>query len=245
MDIIVLSDRAWADEVAARWADRLAVNVDLRMCCPTGQTPVPLYTAMATLCDLGIADFGAATIVLLDEYLGLEPGASGRCDEMLRRHLVDRLRPAPAAVRTIGVGSLGPTDPDLEVEAAAIEAELVARPLDLALLGVGGNGHVGMNEPGSAPDSPTRIVELAASTRLAAASYGAEPVPTHGVTIGLRALLAAAEVWILATGSTKADVVAAIVDGPTTVEMPASLFRDHTNCTLFVDTAAWARRPPT
>lgn len=242
MDIVILPDDSWADEVASRWAALLAVNVDLRMCCPTGQTPVPLYAAMATLCNSGIADFGAATIVLLDEYLGLGPGASGRCDEMLRRHLLDRLAPAPAAVRTIDVGSLGPTDPELAAEAAAIEAKLVAQPLDLALLGVGRNGHVGMNEPGSAPESPTRIVELAASTRLAAASYGAEPVPTHGVTIGLRALLAAAEVWILATGSTKAGVVAAIVEGPTTTDVPASLFRAHGNCKLFVDAAAWGRR---
>jgi glucosamine-6-phosphate deaminase len=160
---------------------------------------------------------------------------------MLRRDLLDQLTPAPAAVRMIDVGSGGPIDPEVVAEAAAIEAELVARPLDLALLGVGNNGHVGMNEPGSSPDSPTRVVELAASTRSAAAGYGVEPVPTHGVTIGLRALLAATEVWILATGSTKADVVAAIVDGPTTTDVPASLFREHENCTLFVDESAWAR----
>jgi len=92
---------------------------------------------------------------------------------------------------------------------AAIEA---AGGLDLAILGLGANGHVGMNEPGTPAGAPTRPVDLAPSTIEAARGYGADPPPTRGVTLGLGPLLAAREVWLLARGESKA----AILPGPST-----------------------------
>jgi glucosamine-6-phosphate deaminase len=118
---------------------------------------------------------------------------------------------------------------------AAIDA---AGGLDLVVLGLGANGHVGMNEPGSAADARTRVVELAPSTRDASIGYGATEPPTHGVTLGMATILAAREMWLLATGSRKRQVLSATLDGPLTPDVPASLLRRHPALRVIADDAA-------
>ena len=134
--------------------------------------------------------------------------------------------------------------PHPEAACAAFEAEgEEAGGIDLVVLGLGRNGHVGMNEPGSRIDSPTRVVELTPPTRDAAIGYGADPPPTHGVTLGMAPILTAREIWLLATGPEKREILHRVLEGPTSPDVPATLLLGHQRLAVVVDeAAAHARR---
>jgi glucosamine-6-phosphate deaminase len=233
--IDVLPTAEWAAAVGAELAERLSSRPDLRICLPTGETPAPLYAELVAAEAEGRVSFGAATLVLLDEWVGLPPGDPARCDVSLRAALLERLRTPPAAYIPIDVD--GP-DP----EAAAARHDAAAAGLDLALVGLGMNGHVGLNEPGSGPDAPTRLARVAASTRDAAVSrYGASLPPTAGITIGVARLLAADEVWLLVTGERKAEILRRVLEEPEGPDRPASWLRRHPRLTVFADEPASSR----
>lgn len=178
-------------------------------------------------------------VILLDEYVGLPAGHPARCDARLRRELLDLLPEPPAAVHVIDVDGL-----DADAAAAAHDATAAAG-IDVALLGLGANGHVGLNEPGSRPDDPTRVVRLAASSRRAAAErYGADPPPAAGVTLGLDRLLGAGEAWLLVTGSSKAEVLARAIDAPEGPDCPASYLPRHPRLRVIADEPAAAELLP-
>lgn len=217
----------WADDVAAAWLGLLAADPSLRMCLATGSTPLPVYERMAH----APGAFADSAILLLDEFGGLPPGDPASCDAVLRSSLVDAV--APADYRTIDTAAA-------DVECPAIDSWIDGGGgIDLAILGLGRNGHVGMNEPGAPIDGRTARVALAASTIDGAQRYfEGRARPTWGVTVGLRDLLAAGEVWVLATGEDKAAIVARSADGPVTPDVPASLLQHHPNCTWWLDHAA-------
>ena len=230
----ILPASAWADHVAGLLADRLAARPDLVVCLPTGSTPLPVYEALPGILRARSLSAAAATVVLLDEYVGLAAGHTARCDSMLRRGLLDRLDPGVARFISFEVDDLSPQAACTKVDAAVT----AAGGLDLVVLGLGRNGHIGMNEPGSAVDAPTRVIELATSTREAALGYGADPPPTHGVTLGMAGILAAREVWLLATGADKAAILARTLDGPVTPDVPATMLRGHPGLRVIVDDEA-------
>jgi glucosamine-6-phosphate deaminase len=230
----VLAAGAWADRVAGLIAERLRGNPALRVCLPTGDTPVPVYDAVVALARDGACSFEDATVVLLDEWVGLPPGDPARCDTRIRAGLLDRLPAPPAAVHVIDADDPSP-------EAAAGRHDAVARDLDLVILGLGMNGHVGFNEPGSVPDSPTRVLPLTDASRDAArARYGSRSVPTAGITIGMDRILAAGEVWLLVTGERKAPVLRRALEEPEAPACPASFLRRHPRLTVFADEPAAA-----
>jgi glucosamine-6-phosphate deaminase len=235
--LVVLPAADWAPAVAAELAERLSGRPDLRIVLPTGDTPSPLYEEVVRAEREDRLALGGVTIVQLDEWVGLPPDDPARCDRRLRTELVARLRTPPAAFVTIDVD--GP-DPD----AAARRHDDAARGIGLALLGLGPNGHVGFNEPGSGPDDPTRLVRLAVSSRDAAtARYGATRVPTAGITIGLARLLEADEAWLLVTGERKAAILRRVLVEPEGPDRPASYLRRHPRLTVFADAEAAALLP--
>ena len=234
----VLPAAAWAEQVAGLLADRLAARPDLVVCLPTGSTPLPMYEALPGILRARSLSAAAATVVLLDEYVGLPAGHRARCDSMLRRGLLDHLDPGVARFITFEVDDLSPQAACTKVDAAVT----AAGGLDLVVLGLGRNGHVGMNEPGSAPAATTRVVELAPSTRAAAIGYGVDPPPTYGVTLGMEGILAAREIWLLATGAPKAEILARVLDEPSSADVPASLLRGHPGLRIIVDDEAAPRR---
>lgn len=231
--IDVLPASSWATSVAEGLAERIRAVPDLRLCLPTGDTPSPVYAALAAIAERGEVSFGAATIVLLDEYLGLAQGHPARCDARLRRELIDGLAPQPAAFHEIDVD--GPDDDD----AARRHDAIAAAGLDLVLLGLGGNGHIGLNEPGSRPEDPTRVVRIAASSRAVAVErYGADPPPTGGITLGIGRLLEAREIWLLVTGERKASILARALEHPEGPDCPASYLRRHPTVRAIADEPA-------
>jgi len=233
------SPQTWAEHVAARFASLLADEPGTRMALPTGATPEPVYAGIIEAVRSGIASFRRAHVYLLDEFGGVPVDAKGRCDVMLHRELLDHVDLSPEHYHR-----LDPEAADLAAMCAAYDASMKP-PLDLMMLGIGRNGHVGMNEPGTSPESATRRVELAPSTTQASARYFGEgaALPTWGVTIGLSAILAAGTIWILATGESKADIVRDVLLEPVSTVRPASLLRGHANCWLFLDAAAASKLP--
>jgi glucosamine-6-phosphate deaminase len=223
----------WAARVAEELAGRVAANPRLRLCLPTGDTPAPVYAALPAALARARATLRDATVVSLDEWLGLAPGDPARGDVRLRHDLLDHLPEPPAAVHLFRVDALPPEAAVAEVDAVA------ARGLDLVLLGLGMNGHVGFNEPGSTADSPSRIVELApASRRAAVERYGAGRGPSGGATLGLARLLEAAEIWLLATGARKRDVLHRALEDAESPDCPATYLRRHRRLRVLADDAA-------
>ncbi len=220
----------WAATVGRRLAARLDEQPRLRLCLPTGNTPSPAYRAFVT----AGGRLDQAEVFLLDEFV-LPAGHPARCDVMLATALLHRLPAPPAILRQLDVGV-----DDLEAECARYEGLVAERPLDLTLLGLGTNGHLGLNEPGTARSSLTRVVELAPDTVRHAAEYGHGAAPEYGVTIGMKAILASAEIWLLVTGSHKAEILRRTLDGPIGPAVPASFLQEHRNTVVLTDEGAAA-----
>jgi glucosamine-6-phosphate deaminase len=217
-------------------ADRLESSPDLVVCLPTGQTPIPVYDQFSAAMRKRGVSASRATIVVLDEYVGLPHGNSLSSREVLRRTVVDQLSPAPRRFIAFDVDHLPPADACRRFDAAVS----AAGGLGLVVLGLGSNGHIGVNEPGSAADSATRMVALAVATRDAARGYGIDPPPTHGVTLGMAAILAAPEVWLLVRGSGKSSILARALEGAVSEGLPASLLQHHTGLRVIADSPAAA-----
>jgi glucosamine-6-phosphate deaminase len=227
------SPASWCAALATYWRDRLRLNPALRHCLPSGNTPIPLFREMAQLTQRGVISFRDATVFVLDEFGGLAPDDPGTCRNMLERDFMAGLDLPRAQFRYFNAAA-----PDLDAECRAYDGE-IGNGFDLVLLGIGGNGHLGMNEPGSGPDAPTRRTELHPATTAASARYlNHGRLPTWGLTVGMKQFFASKEVWLIATGRGKANIVKKIVKGECTEQVPASLMRQHSNCSLFIDAEA-------
>ena len=227
------TESAWTHAICSLWRDRLRAKPDLRMCLPSGTTPVDVYEEMSRSAREGLVSFRRSTIFALDEFGGLATDDPGRTSHTLRRQLIDAVDLPSGAFHT-----LDPESGDIVGHCREYDA-IIGRGFDLVLLGIGANGHLGMNEPGSSPDSETRRVGLHESTIQSSARYFAHTkLPTWGLTVGLRALLAAKEAWVLAKGTSKARIVRDTLSGDVGRSNPASLLRHHSNAWLFLDDAA-------
>ena len=231
------SIETWAEYLARLWVERLQALPDMRICLAAGNTPVPVCEAMVRACRAEEASFGEATIFAMDEYGELAPDDPGRCANMIRRCLLDHVD-LPAD----NFHELATEAENLEQVYADYDAA-IGEGFDLAILGIGLNGHLGMNEPGSSAEATTHRVELHPVSIQSAVGYmdGGEP-PRWGITVGMKHLLEAKEVWLLAAGEAKAEIIAQVAQGKPTTDIPASLLRDHPECTPVLDTEAAAMR---
>jgi glucosamine-6-phosphate deaminase len=232
------SEPAWVNGACALWTDRLRANPRLRICLPTGMTPAAVYAEMVRRVGAGLVSFEKSTIFALDEFGGLPAQNPGLTRNTLLRQLIAGIDLPVSAFFSLDVDA---TDIDRTCERydAAI-----GRGFDLVLLGIGLNGHLGMNEPGTPADSRTRRVELHQSTIQSSMRYfpdtAPQDLPRWGVTVGLKPILDSSEVWVLAKGSAKAPIVREAFAGEVTPDVPASLLQHHRHCSLFVDADAGA-----
>jgi glucosamine-6-phosphate deaminase len=235
--------RLVAREIVARLASRRAQGRRMVLGVATGRSPLGVYAELARLRRVEQRSFEDLTVFALDEYLGLAPGHPASFHTFVRRRVQQPLGLDPAEVHVLP-SAVDPSAAHAVCEAyeGAIRA---AGGVDLQLLGIGGNGHLAFNEPGSARSSRTRVVALASETRAANSPDFPpdETVPTHALTQGIATLLAGHSLRVLAFGAHKADIVARSLTQPIGPELPATFLREHDDVELLLDPTAAAGLP--
>ncbi|NMA55623.1 MAG: glucosamine-6-phosphate deaminase [Firmicutes bacterium] len=238
MNIKIVADyETLSREAAAIVASKIAAGPKTVLALPTGNTPIGMYKQLVRLYREGKVDLSRVWVFALDEYARVPASDQHSFSYFLRQHLID-----PAG--------LGPRFDHLRGEAACFETEcrryeqaIAARGgLDLAVLGLGVNGHIAFNEPGTSFDSRTHVVDLAASTREANASYFPDgfKIPAQGLTMGIGTILAAKEILLLASGKSKAAIMAHIMAAEPAPAIPASALKTHPRTTWLLDQEAAA-----
>ena len=195
----------------------------------TGSTPITLYEAL-TASDL---DFSDKTSINLDEYVGLAPDNPQSYHYFMQQHLFNK---KPFATSYVPDGLA--TDADAETQ--RYDDIIAANPIDLQILGIGRNGHIGFNEPGSPLTGKTHKVPLTQSTIDANARFfeNEEDVPRFAYSMGIGSIMTAKHILLMAYGENKADAIQKMVEGPVTNHVPASALQNHNNVTIIVDVAA-------
>ncbi|GAA3214960.1 glucosamine-6-phosphate deaminase [Actinocorallia longicatena] len=240
MEVVIVKDKAAQGElVAAAVARLVGEKPDALLGVATGSTPLPVYEALAALVAGGL-DVSRLRVCQLDEYVGLPAGHPESYREVVRKEVVQRLG-LPAGSFLGPDGGAG----DIVAACAAYERVLAeAGGVDLQILGVGTDGHIGFNEPCSSLASRTRIKTLTEQTRVDNARFFGDDlsqVPQHVITQGIGTILEARHLVLLATGEGKAEAVAATVEGPLSALVPASALQLHPHATVVVDEAAASR----
>jgi glucosamine-6-phosphate deaminase len=220
-------------QVAASLGQRPALVLGLA----TGRTPIRLYHELGTLHAHGQADFSRVTTFNLDEFAGIPGDHRGSYRVFMHEHLFSRVNLPPEQIHFLDGAA---ADPEAECERYEI-AIAAAGGIDLQILGIGTNGHIGFNEPARTLEPRTHRVTLKGSTRRSNATLfhgDPEQVPTHALSMGMATILHARRIILIATGKSKARCVERMVKGPIDTRMPASFLQLHRDVELAVDRAA-------
>ena len=240
---LITTDDYEALSVAA--AENLAAAVSANptavLLLATGESPMGLYRAITALRARGELETSGLRIVQLDEYLGVTP------DD--RRSLYRWLSEAvlqPWGIPDSQVVRLRGDAPDPQDACRRFEEAVRARGgIEISVVGIGLNGHLGFNEPPSGPEDRTRVVALTEASIGSNAAYwgGRDQVPPQALTAGMDLLLAAHRTLLVASGERKREILHRAVAGPMTLEVPASFLQQASNVTVIADTAAWPGAP--
>ncbi|KRM86561.1 glucosamine-6-phosphate deaminase [Lacticaseibacillus thailandensis] len=232
MDVRVFDGKAAASKAAFE-VIKDAMNHGIQtLGLATGSSPVDLYDDM-TSSDL---DFSHMTSVNLDEYVGLDPKNDQSYHYFMNQHLFSK-KPFKQSFVPDGQAA------DIEQAAKDYDRIIEEHPIDIQLLGIGRNGHIGFNEPGTPFDGGTHKVALTQSTIDANARFfeHEEDVPRYAISMGIGSIMKSKQIILLAFGEDKADAIKATVEGPVTEDVPASVLQKHNNVILFIDEEAAAR----
>ncbi len=240
MEVVILRT---AEQVAELGADAieelLAAEPDATLGLATGSSPLGVYRELGRRVAAGTVSLARARGFLLDEYVGLSADHPQGYRAVIRRELEELVDLAEDAVAGPDGGA-----PDLPAACADYERRIAAAGgIDLQLLGVGTDGHVAFNEPGSSLASRTRVKTLTDRTRADNARFFSSPqdVPRHVITQGLGTIREARHLVLIATSAAKADVVRQLVEGPVTASCPASVLQLHPHVTVILDEDAATR----
>jgi len=235
MEIVIAGDYLeLSREAARRIAKTVLLNPSSVIALPTGETPKGLYHLLSAWAREGITDLSHAVLFNLDEYLGIPPDHPQSFRRYMEEHLLRHVR-----VGTHHIPDANARDP--EAECRRYEGLISAHGgIDLAVLGLGPNGHIAFNEPGTPFESATHVVTLSRETRLREAPRfgGVEEVPEKAITMGIRTIMNARELLLLASGEEKAVAVQQALRGPVTPEVPASVLQLHPRLTVILDRKA-------
>jgi len=229
-----------ASALAREVAEALSAKPTLVLGLATGRTPIPLYDELAHLHAQGHVDFRRATTFNLDEFLGVAPNDPRGYHAFMRRHLFDRVNIDPSRINFLHGVAGDPLAECVRYERAIARAG----GIDIQILGLGMNGHIGFNEPGRALVAATHRVRLTMATRRAnAALFGnrARNVPKEALSMGMATILRARRIVLLSTGASKARCVERMLRGHLTTRLPASFLHVHANAEVWLDRAAASR----
>ena len=238
MEVVIVSDDAAVGEAAAAKITQIATTAGPRVVLglATGSSPVSAYQALARRIDARALDLCQASAFALDEYVGLPAG-----HPQSYRSVIHRDAATPLGLALDRVHTPNGFAADLPAAAADYEQQIrLAGGIDVQILGVGSNGHIGFNEPGSSLRSRTRIKTLTERTRRDNQRFftNLEDVPRYCLTQGLGTIMDAKHIVLLAQGADKAEAVAAACEGPITTMCPGSILQFHERATVIIDEAA-------
>ncbi len=238
MEVVILQDRTEIGRVAAdAVAALLNRKPDAVLGLATGSSPLMIYDELAARYEAGELSFRQARGFTLDEYVGLPADHPERYRNVIDTVFVSRVDFAEGAVQ-------GPDGLAADIPAACAAYEAAIRDaggVDLQILGIGTDGHIAFNEPGSSLASRTRIKTLTRQTRMDNARFfgdDVDAVPTHCLTQGLATIMEARHVILVAAGGRKAEAVHHLVEGPISAMWPATILQHHPHATALLDDAA-------
>ena len=248
MLVIVKEDyEAMSKEAARIVVDRIRKRPNLVLGLATGSTPLGLYKELIRYRQEEGLDFSKVVTFNLDEYIGLSPDHDQSYYYFMWENLFKHINIEPANVH-IPQGMFGDlkicsyeSDPKIEAYCQWYENEIKSYGgLDLQVLGIGSNGHIAFNEPGSSLGSRTRIKTLTEKTRRDNSRFfkSMDEVPQYAITMGIGTIMEAKEVILLASGEGKADAVKASIEGPITAMCPASMLQMHRKAIVILDREA-------
>lgn len=215
-------------------AEEVKRNPGANLGLATGGTPVGTYAELVREAKANRTSYRKVTTFNLDEYVGIAPDHPNSYRFYMQKHFFQHVE--------VGETHL----PNGEAEDLALECEryekriAAAGGIDLQLLGIGTNGHIGFNEPGTSFASTTHVVALTEATRQANARFFDHPseVPTHAITMGIATIMKSKQVLLLASGDKKADILYRLATGDVDEQVPASILKQHPQVTIIADTAA-------
>jgi len=235
MEVAIFKDSKLASQAAANLIARTMIERSgkLVLGLATGSTPLDTYSELVRLHRNGKLSFKSVRAFNLDEYVGLSGNSPHSYKTFMQTHLFSKVDIDPRHCHIPDGKSLDPRGECLRYE----ESIRSAGGIDLQLLGLGQDGHLGFNEPSSSLSSRTRLKTLTESTRRTnAVHFGShDEVPHHVLTMGLGTIMEARRCVLLAFGEKKADAVARMVEGPLGASHPASILQMHQNCTVILD----------
>lgn len=238
MQIIVCKDY---EEMSRRAAELAAESIrekpDALVSFPGGDTPIGMVHAFADMVNEGKVDISRARYVSLDEWVGLSDQDEGSCGLFNRTQLLGRLKKPFGDVHLINGAAA-----DIQAERAALDEYIAAYgPLTVSVLGIGMNGHLGFNEDGVDFNLNAHIIPLSDTTKQVMSKYfGDKFHPEYGISQGIRQIMAAEKVILIANGAHKAQIIKQAVQGEVSPRVPASVLQNHPNCYVVVDQAAAA-----
>lgn len=239
MDIRVYGDYREMSRAAAQViADQIRSKPNSVLGLATGSTPEGMYAELVQMFRRGEVDFSKARSFNLDEYVGMEPNDPRSYHKFMRVNLFDHVNFAPGSTHVpSGIGD------NLDEQAREYERMIAAAGgIDLQVLGIGMNGHIGFNEPGSAFDSRTRVVDLSEQTvSVNKEKTEADALPAQAVSMGMGTIAESRRILLLANGAGKAEIIARAIKGPVITDVPASALQRHPGVVVILDAAAASR----
>ena len=218
-------------EAAARVVAAATAKSDLLLCAPAGGSPAGLYQELIREADREPELFRDLRVVKLDEWLGVPASDAATCEHFLRSRLL-----GPLAITAERCLSFDPETADPIQECARMRAELERQgPIDLCILGLGKNGHVGLNEPGPSLQPRCHVAKLSEATRRHAMFHSSQARPEFGLTLGIGDILNARKILLLVTGAGKERAIAGFLEGIVTTELPATFLWLHPDLEVFLD----------
>jgi glucosamine-6-phosphate deaminase len=240
MEVVIAAPEELVALAAGAIESLLAAKPEAVLGLATGSSPLGIYDELARRHRDGRVSFSRARAFMLDEYVGLPPDHPERYRNVIEQEIASRVDFAPDAVQ-------GPDGLAEDVVAACAQYEAAiaaAGGVDLQILGIGTDGHVGFNEPGSSLASRTRIKTLTDQTRADNARFfdgDIDEVPRHCLTQGLATIMSARHIVLIAIGRAKAEAIHHLVEGPVSAMWPATILQHHPHVSVLVDPAAAGR----
>ncbi|HHZ18298.1 MAG TPA: glucosamine-6-phosphate deaminase [Acholeplasmataceae bacterium] len=238
MKIIIAQDyQELSDRAAQIIIGLMTENPNAVLGLATGSTPIGLYRKLIEKYQEGVLSFEKITTFNLDEYCGLTPDHPQSYHYFMHNNLFDHIDMKPENINIPrGIGA------EPEELCREYNEKLKTALIDLQVLGIGNNGHIGFNEPGTPFDQETFVIELTEDTREANKRFfnSIDEVPRYAITMGIRNIMAAKKILLLASGVQKAPAIRQLIYGAVSEEFPASVLKLHPDVTVILDREAAA-----